>query len=94
MGQDKYPDIDASMALLADRVQRLIAFDASSLAVQAGTPLAMNMVMLGALVQSSVTNIAVDIFPEIIRQRVKPAFVAMNLKAFELGMSAAEKAQG
>jgi indolepyruvate ferredoxin oxidoreductase, beta subunit len=91
MGQDSYPDIGTAMALLAGRVQRLIAFDALSLAVQAGSPVAMNMVMLGALAQCGAVNIPADTFRAAIKEKTKPAFIAINLKAFDLGRDAAKK---
>lgn len=90
MGQDSYPDIQAAITLLAGRVKNLIAFDASSLAAQAGSPLSMNMVMLGALAQSGAADLSADLFRKVIREKTKPAFAAINLKAFDLGMRAAE----
>ncbi len=90
MGQDSYPDIPAAMTLLAGRVKRLIAFDATSLAARAGSPLSMNMVMLGALAQCGAADLSADMFRKVIREKTKPAFAAINLKAFDLGMRAAE----
>lgn len=90
MGQEIYPDIGAAMALLACRVQSLIAFDASSLAVQAGSLVAMNMVMLGALAQSGAVGLSADIFREIIRKKTKSTYAAVNIRAFNLGMEAAK----
>jgi indolepyruvate ferredoxin oxidoreductase beta subunit len=86
LGQTGYPDIPAAMGLLAGRVRQLIAFDATSLAVKAGSSLSLNMVMLGALARSGAVSLPPDLFEQIIRSKTKKQFVDINLKAFELGM--------
>lgn len=88
MGQCRYPDIPISLKSLADRVKKLIAFDATALAVQAGSPLAMNMVLLGALVGSGAMPILPELFFKEIIEKTKKSFVEMNLKAFQLGIEA------
>jgi indolepyruvate ferredoxin oxidoreductase beta subunit len=90
MGQAQYPDIKSALEQLSDRVARLIAFDAGSLAHQAGSSLSLNMVMLGALAQSGATGVPPDALCRMIKEKTKPAFTEMNIKAFELGMKAAE----
>ncbi len=76
------------MQLLAGRVKSLIAFDAAALAVRAGSPLSLNMVMLGALARSEATGISPDMFRGMVRSKTKLAYTDINLKAFDLGMSA------
>ncbi len=90
MGQAQYPDIDSALEKLAGRVTRLIAIDAGSLAHMAGSPLSLNMVMLGALAQSGATGVPPDMFRTVIKEKTKPAFADMNVKAFELGMRAVQ----
>jgi len=90
MGQAQYPDINIALEQLAARVARLIAFDADSLAHQAGSSLSLNMVMLGALAQSGATGVPSDALSRVIRKKTKPAFADMNIQAFELGMKAAQ----
>jgi indolepyruvate ferredoxin oxidoreductase beta subunit len=90
MGQAQYPEIQSVLALLEGRVKRLIALDAVSLAVRAGSSLSLNMVMLGAMARSGVTGLSPDAFRATIRDKTKAAFAEVNLKAFELGMEAAE----
>lgn len=91
-GQSRYPDIDSAMAKLAGRVNRLIAFDATSLALRAGSSLSLNMVMLGALAGSGATDVAPDRFRAAMTGKTKAAFAGINLQAFDLGARAA--AQG
>lgn len=88
LGEAQYPDIQSDMALLAGRVKRLIAFDAAALAAHAGSSLSLNMVMLGALARSEATGISPDMFREVVRTKTKSAFADINLRAFDLGMSA------
>ncbi|HSL39911.1 MAG TPA: indolepyruvate oxidoreductase subunit beta [Desulforhopalus sp.] len=88
-GQARYPDVNAAMAGLAERVKRLIAFDAASLALQAGSPLALNMVMLGALAGSAAADIPPDTFRAAIKEKSNAAFAGANLEAFQLGARAA-----
>lgn len=66
------------MDLLADRVNKLIAFDATSLAHQAGSSLALNMVMLGALVHSSTVSLPQDVFEHVIKTTTNQQFVDIN----------------
>lgn len=91
MGQAEYPDINTALELLASRVARLIAFDAVSLAHLAGSSLSLNMVMLGALAQSGATGLPPAMFGTVIKEKTKAAFAEINLKAFALGMRAAEQ---
>jgi indolepyruvate ferredoxin oxidoreductase, beta subunit len=92
-GQASYPDVNSAMAVLAGRVKRLIAFDAASLALQAGSPLALNMVMLGALAGSAAADIPSDKFPAVIKDTTNAAYAGANLEAFRLGAKAAVQRQ-
>jgi len=47
-----YPGMDELMGLLSKVTDRLVAFDATRLAEEAGDPIATNVVMLGALTES------------------------------------------
>ena len=89
MRQARYPDVPLALNLLAERVKSLIALDATSLAVKAGSALAVNMVMLGALAGSGANPIPVDLFRRVIREKTKKQFADMNLLAFESGLRAA-----
>jgi indolepyruvate ferredoxin oxidoreductase, beta subunit len=89
LGKNQYPDTRRALEVLAERVRNLIAFDATALAVRAGSPLSLNMVMLGALAKSSVIDLSADLFMQVIREKTKKSFIDTNLKAFEFGMEAA-----
>jgi indolepyruvate ferredoxin oxidoreductase beta subunit len=76
------------MALMACRVKKLVAFDATSLALETGSSLALNMVMLGALVKSGAVPLSQDLFLRVIKEKTKKRFVDVNLNAFEMDMQA------
>jgi indolepyruvate ferredoxin oxidoreductase beta subunit len=89
IGMGVYPDLDKLQALIRSKTARLIAFNAASLAREAGNVLAVNMVLLGALTQTAVLPLAVDAVKEAMRRKTKAAFLETNLKAFDLGFAAA-----
>ena len=92
IGIGTYPDIEELKRLIKEKTSRLIAFDASALASQAGNPMSLNIVLLGALIQTGILPLSAEIIKEAIRTTTKQAFVDTNIKAFDLGFSAAEKA--
>ena len=89
IGQARYPSVDHMFHLLAEQVGALLAFDAGALARQAGSPLAVNMVLLGALAATEILPIPTADLLTVIRTRTKEKFLASNLKAFDLGTEAA-----
>ena len=80
-GADTYPDgiLDALKAAGAD----VTAIDALSLAVEAGSSKAVNVVLIGVL--AAKTDIAKETWINALKETVPPKFLKMNLKAFELG---------
>ena len=67
--------------------------DALSLARQAGSVMAMNMVLLGALMETQLLPLTADHIKEAISTKTKKAFVDINLKAFDLGARAARQVE-
>ncbi|MFZ0242315.1 MAG: indolepyruvate oxidoreductase subunit beta [Desulfobacterales bacterium] len=92
IGKGVYPDLKQLQDLIRAKTAKLIAFNAAKLAEEAGNPLAVNMVLLGALIQTGVLPLATDQVKEAMQRKTKPAFLAGNLKAFELGYTAAAQA--
>ena len=80
-GAKKYP-VESTNQLAQNQI-RFITVDALSLAKQAGTVKAVNVVLIGVLAKSS--DIGKEIWLECIRNTVPEKFLEMNLKAFELG---------
>ena len=92
IGIGTYPDLDELQRLLRDKTARLIAFDASALANQAGNPMSLNIVLLGALIQTGILPLTAENIKQAIGSTTKKAFVETNIKAFDLGYQAAESA--
>ena len=92
IGKGVYPDLEQAQALIKAKTARLIALDAAALAAQAGTVMSVNMVLLGALIQTGILPIPRENLEAAIRTKTKAAFADINLKAFELGFNAAANA--
>ena len=92
IGKGVYPDIDEAQRLIRSKTANLIAFDALALAKEAGNPMSLNIVLLGALIQTGKIPVSAEKVEETIRTKTKSAFIDINLKAFQLGYEAAQKA--
>jgi indolepyruvate ferredoxin oxidoreductase beta subunit len=89
IGKARYPAVEKMLHGLAEHVGGLLAFDAGALSRQAGSPLAVNMVLLGALAATESLPLTAADLVAVIRSRTKEKFLDANLKAFELGGAAA-----
>ncbi|CCK79918.1 indolepyruvate oxidoreductase subunit beta [Desulfobacula toluolica] len=90
IGKGVYPEVEKTKELLKEKCASLVAIDAMKLAKEAGTPMSVNIVLLGALVQSGGLGFTKEDVIEAIKRRTKKAFLDMNLKAFEMGYEAAQ----
>lgn len=93
IGKGAYPDLDRLQQIIRAKTRKLIAFDALALARTAGSVLALNIVLLGALVQTGLLPISAEEVKTAIRTKTKSDFVETNLKAFDLGFEAAGEVQ-
>ena len=89
VGSGVYPDLNNLQSLIRAKTARLIAFNAEVLAREAGNVLSVNMVLLGALIQTGKIPLTKETVKEAIKTKTKKAFSESNLKAFELGFSKA-----
>jgi len=89
VGSGVYPDLKNLQLLIKAKTANLIAFNAEVLARKAGNVLSVNMVLLGALIQTGKIPLSKETVQEAIKTKTKKAFVDSNLKAFELGFSKA-----
>ncbi len=88
-GQGTYPDVEKAVQSIRGAVSRLITLDGDELAAQAGNPLSLNMVMLGALIGCKAIPLDRTVLKDAISKSTKQAFLESNLKAFDLGVAAA-----
>jgi len=89
VGQGKYPPVDKSLEMIRSKAKKVIALDGNAMANEAGNPLSLNMVMLGALIGSGTIPIGAEDMKKTISTSTKKAFLESNLKAFDLGMQSA-----
>jgi indolepyruvate ferredoxin oxidoreductase beta subunit len=88
-GKSTYPEVNRLLELITGKVGSLLAFDAGELARQAGSPLAVNMVLLGALGFTNILPFSEDDLLGSIRTKTNPKFLEANLAAFRMGQEAA-----
>jgi indolepyruvate ferredoxin oxidoreductase beta subunit len=93
IGKNSYPEVGRLLDLMASKVGGLLAFDAGDLARQAGSPLAVNMVLLGALVATNILPFSEEDILSLIRTKTNPKFLEANLAAFRMGHEAAANPQ-
>ena len=92
-GQAQYPPVERLMQLLGEHVGGLLAFDAGERARQAGSALAVNMVLLGALAATGSLPFSQEDLQRILSTRTNPKFLEANLNAFQTGVDAAQDSQ-
>ncbi|MBU4344925.1 MAG: indolepyruvate oxidoreductase subunit beta [Proteobacteria bacterium] len=91
LGKSVYPDLNKLQDLIRSKTKHLIAFNAADLAQRAGNILSVNIVLLGALIQTGILPLSTDSVKEAIKTKTKKTFVESNLKAFEIGFAVAKE---
>jgi indolepyruvate ferredoxin oxidoreductase beta subunit len=91
VGSGVYPNLKNLQSLIRAKTANLIAFNAEVLAREAGNVLSVNMVLLGALIQTGKIPLSKETVQDAIKTKTKKAFVEYNLKAFDFGFSMARK---
>ena len=85
IGAAKYPDIKMVINGLEKLSKKVIAFDATKLAIEVGSDRTMNVILLGALAATDMTPFKTDNLKKAIKDRVPPSTVEINMKAFDSG---------
>ncbi|MDA0525351.1 indolepyruvate oxidoreductase subunit beta [Methanococcoides alaskense] len=86
-GKAEYPDVESIVAELR-KTHRVIAFNATEKAAEAGSRQAMNVVLVGAV--SNFLPIKTETLLERVKEMVPPKTIDTNVKAFEMGRSMVE----
>ncbi|UCF08613.1 MAG: indolepyruvate oxidoreductase subunit beta [Thermoplasmata archaeon] len=84
-GEGTYPDIREIEDAIGGRCANIHTFDATSLAQEAGDPITMNVVMLGAICSAGVIPIQEDVMLEVVKKRTPAHLCDMNVAAFQKG---------
>lgn len=85
-GAMEYPE--AIVEKLQKKGVKLIAADALSMAMEAGNPKSVNVVLIGIL--SALSDFSEELWQKALEECVKPKFLELNKKAFALGREYAQ----
>lgn len=85
VGWSAYPSPEDLQVQILDRAGSLNSFDATTLAIEAGNVMAVNMVILGALAGTDLLPVSAENIRETIRNKTRKNFIDVNLKAFDQG---------
>ena len=91
IGADAYPEIDAVIDGLKKLSSKVIGFDATEIAVEAGNERTMNVVLLGALAATGKLPYDGELLREAVMARVPPRAVEANMRAFNGGIEACKE---
>jgi indolepyruvate ferredoxin oxidoreductase beta subunit len=89
----KYPSVEEVLAKIHLFTEDVIVVEAAELARKAGSRLAQNSVMLGALAAVEESPVKPESLVEALRELVPKKQVEVNVKAFELGRESVRKEQ-
>lgn len=87
-GKANYPELSDIIHVLERIARNVICLAAYDLAVKAGNPVVMNIVMLGAFAGSQKGPIPIEAYKLAIKENVPKKWIEANLKAFDLGILA------
>lgn len=90
IGKAKYPEISQIAEALQKLGRKVVAIDATELAIKAGTAKALNILMLGMAAATDMLPFPVEILKETIRERVPKGTEDLNIKAFDAGYKTAK----
>ena len=85
IGESKYPSLEEILKKLGEAAGKVITLDANQIAQEAGSLLATNLVMLGALFGTKKLPIGIETIKESIQVRFPAKTAPVNIKAFDLG---------
>jgi len=91
IGKAQYPDINDLFGQIRSLTPKLTAIDADKLATEAGSYLAVNTVLLGALAGTPDCPVSRESMLTALKDNVPPKMLDINIKAFEAGFIAASK---
>ena len=91
LGQSKYPSLDQILEKLSKISSKIIKLNAAQIARDAGSLLAANVVMLGALFGTELLPIKMATIKEAIQARFPAKVASVNIKAFDLGYQACQQ---
>lgn len=91
MGKSEYPNHDTIIKNLQKFSEHVIELDAMELALEAGSPRSLNMIMLGAIIGTGIVPVTKESTLSSVRTTFSKRFEAINIKAIELGIAQVQK---
>lgn len=92
IGESSYPNLEEIVGKLSHIASRVIRLNATQIAEEAGSVMAANIVLLGALFGTGQLPIKTETTKEQIRARFSAKLAPVNIKAFDLGYQAYQRA--
>ena len=92
LGQSSYPRLEQILEKLNSVASKVITLDAAQIAQEAGSLLAANIVMLGALFGLELLPLKRATMKEAIEARFAPKAALVNIRAFDLGYQVCRRA--
>jgi indolepyruvate ferredoxin oxidoreductase beta subunit len=89
----KYPSVEEIVQKIRSFTQKIVLVDASQLAKKAGSNLAQNVVLLGALAGTKLLPVKTESLVLAVRELVPEKHVDTNIRAFKLGYKITEEAR-
>jgi len=86
MGKAEYPDHKEIIAALKKFTDKIIEIDAQEIAIEAGSPRALNMVMFGGIIGTNLVPISKDSAVQAISEAFPKKFEKINTTAAEIGL--------
>ncbi|KAA0002257.1 MAG: indolepyruvate ferredoxin oxidoreductase subunit beta [Thermoplasmata archaeon] len=90
IGKGKYPPLKEIFEEMEKRCN-LITIDALNIARKAGNAITRNIVMLGALAETSIVPVPKEKILDVVKKSVPEKYVSLNEKAFVMGSKAVKK---
>jgi len=86
--RESYPDDEDLKKAITDLSSKAYFIDATSIALELNTPIAMNIVMAGALLGTGQLDLTTEDITNELKESLPPDRLALNLTALERGMKA------
>ena len=91
MGKAKYPDHEDIITSIQKFTDKIIEIDAQKIAIEAGSPRSLNMVMFGGIIGTGIVPISKDSAIQAIREAFPKKFEKINITAAEVGLEQVKK---
>ncbi|MBO6115300.1 MAG: indolepyruvate oxidoreductase subunit beta [Lachnospiraceae bacterium] len=82
-------DSEKMIDYIKSKVEKVIVVDGDRIYEQCGSPKVVNVALVGTIIKTGVADISLDAVKKVLKEKLKPEFLDMNMKALALGMECA-----